>query len=99
MDNSIINVDLLKKILAFMKKTNSLKYLDPNIFETIDEHKEINEIPFTDYYLDYIKNLPRLDLENVVKISREVYQQYGREKDFGQRNVRRIITFNRRKPL
>lgn len=84
MDNSIINVDLLKKILAFMKKTNSLKYLDPNIFETIDEHKEINEIPFTDYYLDYIKNLPRLDLETVVKISREVYQQYGREKDFDQ---------------
>lgn len=67
-----------------MKKTNSLKYLDPNIFETIDEHKEINEIPFTDYYLDYIKNLPRLDLETVVKISREVYQQYGREKDFDQ---------------
>lgn len=46
MDNNIINVDLLKKILAFMKKTNSLKYLDPNIFETIDSHKEISDMPF-----------------------------------------------------
>lgn len=84
MDNSIINVDLLKKILAFMKKTNSLKHLDPNIFETIDSHKEINDMPFTDYYLEYIKNLPSLDFENVVKISREVYQQYGKENDFNR---------------
>lgn len=84
MDNNIINVDLLKKILAFMKKTNSLKYLDPNIFETIDSHKEISDMPFNDYYLEYIKSLPKLDFESVVKISREVYQQYGREKDFDQ---------------
>lgn len=39
-------------------------------------------MPFTDYYLEYIKSLPRLDFENVVKISREVYQQYGKENDF-----------------
>ena len=87
MDNSIINVDLLKKILAFMKKTNSLKHLDPNIFETIDSHKEINDMPFTDYYLEYIKNLPSLDSENVVKISREVYQQYGKENDFNRIHI------------
>lgn len=82
MDNSIINVDLLKKILTFMKKNNSLKHLDPSIFERIDGNKEFNDIPFTDYYLDYIKSLPRLDFETVVKISREVYQQYGKENDF-----------------
>ena len=35
MDKSIININLLKKIASFLKKTNSLKYLDPNIFETI----------------------------------------------------------------
>lgn len=79
MDNSIINVDLLKKILSFLKKNNSLRYLDPNIFERIDRNKEFNDIPFTDYYLEYIKNLPRLDFETTVKISREVYQQYGKE--------------------
>ena len=39
MDNSIINVDLLKKILSFLKKNNSLKHLDPNIFENIDRYK------------------------------------------------------------
>jgi len=82
MDNSIINVDLLKKILSFLKKNNSLRYLDPNIFERIDRNKEFNDIPFTDYYLEYIKNLPRLDFETTVKISREVYQQYGKENDF-----------------
>lgn len=79
MDNSIINVDLLKKILSFLKKNNSLRYLDPNIFERIDRNKEFNDIPFTDYYLEYIKNLPRLDFETTVKISREVYQQYGKD--------------------
>lgn len=63
MDNSIINVDLLKKILSFLKKNNSLKHLDPSIFERIDGNKEFSDIPFTDYYLDYIKNLPRLDFE------------------------------------
>lgn len=82
MDNSIINVDLLKKILSFLKRNNSLRYLDPNIFERIDRNKEFNDIPFTDYYLEYIKNLPKLDFETAVKISREVYQQYGKENDF-----------------
>lgn len=82
MDNSIINVELLKKIISFLKQTNSLKYLDPSIFEIIDGNKEINDMPFTDYYLEYIKNLPKLDYESVVKISREVYQIYGKEKEF-----------------
>ncbi len=82
MNNTIINTDLLKKILSFLKKNNSLKHLDPNIFENIDGNKEISDIPFTDYYLEYIKKLPRLDFETVVKISREVYQQYGKENDF-----------------
>lgn len=82
MDNIIINIDLLKKINSFLKKNNSLKYLDPNIFEIIDKYKEINNISFNDYFLEYIKNLPRLDFENVVKISREVYQLYGKEKEF-----------------
>lgn len=82
MDKSIININLLKKIASFLKKTNSLKYLVPNIFETIDGNKEINDISFNDYYLEYISNLPKLDYESVVKISREVYQQYGKEKEF-----------------
>ena len=82
MDNSIINVDLLKQILSFIKNNNSLKYLDPNIFGTIDSHKEISNMPFNDYYLEYIKSLPKLDFESIVKISREVYQQYGKENDF-----------------
>lgn len=82
MDNSIINIGLIKKINSFLKRTNSLRYLDPNIFENIDESKEVNDMPFTDYYLEYINSLPRLDFENVVKISREIYQLYGKEKDF-----------------
>lgn len=82
MNNTIINTDLLKKILSFLKQNNSLKHLDPNIFENIDSNKEISDIPFTDYYLEYIKSLPKLDFETAVKISREVYQQYGKENDF-----------------
>ena len=82
MNKIMINKDLIKQISSFLKKANSLKYLDPNIFETIDEYKEINDIPFNDYYLEYIKDLPRLDFENVVKISRRVYQLYGKEKEF-----------------
>lgn len=82
MNNTIINTDLLKKVILFLKKSNSLNYLDPNIFKNIDEHKEIIDMPFTDYYLEYIKNLPRLDFETVVRISREVYQQYGKEQEF-----------------
>lgn len=90
MDKSIININLLKKIASFLKKTNSLKYLVPNIFETIDGNKEINDISFNDYYLEYISNLPKLDYESVVKISREVYQQYGKEQEF-DRILERLI--------
>ena len=82
MDNSIINVELLKKIISFIKKTKSLKYLDPSIFDRIDGNKDFNDMPFTDYYLEYIQNLPKLDYESVIKISREVYQLYGKEKEF-----------------
>ena len=82
MNKSIINVNLLKKINSFLKNTNSLKYLDPNIFENIDKYKEIIDISFNDYFLEYIKKLPKLDFENAVKISREVYQSYGKENEF-----------------
>ncbi len=82
MNNIIINTDLLKKILSFLKRNNSLKHLDPNIFENIDSNKEISDMSFTDYYLEYIKSLPKLDFETAVKISREVYQKYGKENDF-----------------
>lgn len=37
---------------------------------------------FTDYYLEYIKSLPKVDFEHAAKISREVYQQYGKENEF-----------------
>ena len=39
---------------------------------------------FTDYYLDYINSLPKLEFANVVKISREVYQLYGKEREFDE---------------
>ena len=74
--------ELLKKIITFLKDTNSLKYLDPNIFEMIDNHKETIDLDYEDYFLKYVSNLPKLDFENVVKISREVYQIYGKEKEF-----------------
>ena len=49
MSNRIINRDLLTKVISFLKKSNSLKYLDPNIFETIDKYKEeIQE--YNNYY-------------------------------------------------
>lgn len=82
MSNVIINTNLIKKINSFLKNANSLKYLDPNIFETIDKYKEINNITYNEYFLEYIANLPKLDFENVVKISREVYQLYGKEQEF-----------------
>lgn len=82
MDNCLINIELIKKFHYFLKETNSLKNLDPNIFECIDKNKEISNLPFSDYYLEYISNLPKLDFESVIKISREVYQLYGKEKDF-----------------
>ncbi len=84
MSNSIINISLLKQIRSFLKECDSLKYLNPNIFENIDKSKENNNMSFTDYYLDYINSLPKLEFTNVVKISREVYQLYGKEKEFDE---------------
>lgn len=80
----MVNIDLIKKIRDFLKISKSLKYLDPYIFENIDKYKEFNGIDFEDYYLEYINNLPKIDFENVVKISREVYQLCGKEKDFDE---------------
>lgn len=82
MDNSIINVGLLKQIHSFLKDCDSLRYLDPNIFDNIDKSKGNNNVSFVEYYLEYINSLPKLDFESVVKISREVYQLYGKEKEF-----------------
>lgn len=82
MNNIVINKHLIKKIISFLKNADSIKHLDPNIFENIDRYKEIYDIDFNDYYLEYIKNLPKLDFESAVKISREVYQAHGKEKEF-----------------
>lgn len=82
MDGSLINFNLIKKINSFFKNTSSLKFLDPYIFDNIDKYKETSNSSFNDYYLEYIKSLPRLDFESVVKISREVYKLYDREKEF-----------------
>jgi len=94
MNNIIINRNLIKKISSFLKKANSLKYLNPNIFETIDGYKEIDYMSFNDYYLEYIANLPRLDFENAAKISREVYQLYGKEKEFDRILEKLINNYN-----
>ena len=77
-----MNEQVLEKINSFLEKSASLNFLDTNIFDMINEHKEINEIPFGDYYLEYVSSLPKLDFENVVKISREVFQLYGKENEF-----------------
>lgn len=77
-----MNEQLLEKINIFLKNLSSLNYLDPNIFDMINEHKRINEIPFDDYYLEYISSLPKLDFESAAKISREVFQMYGKENEF-----------------
>ncbi len=82
MDNSIINVSLLKQIHSFLKDCDSLRYLDANVFENIDKSKENNNVSFVGYYLEYINSLPKLDFESVVKISKDVYQLYGKEKEF-----------------
>ena len=82
MDKGLVNIDLIKKIHYFLKNNACLKFLDPNIFDSIDRNKEISNISFDNYYLEYINNLSKLNFENVVKISREVYQTYGKEKDF-----------------
>lgn len=77
-----MNKIILEKINLFLENSVSLKYLDPNIFDMINEYKVINEISFGDYYLEYISSLPKLDFENAVKISREVYQLFGKENEF-----------------
>lgn len=77
-----MNEQLLEKINIFLKNSSSLNYLDPNIFDMINEYKRINEIPFDDYYLEYISSLPKLDFESAAKISREVFQMYGKENEF-----------------
>ena len=82
MTNIIINSDLTKKIFSFLETSNSLKFLDPSIFETIDKYKENNDIDFNNYYLEYISGLPKLDFKTVVKISREIYKNYDKEQDF-----------------
>lgn len=84
MNNTIINKDLIIKISSFLKKAKSLVYLDTNIFENIDGYKEFTDVSFNDYYLEYINSLPKLDFETAVKISREVYQLYGKENEFDE---------------
>ena len=82
MSRIIMNTNIIKKIYAFLKKSNSLKNLDPTIFETLDDYKKDNNFNFNDYYIEYISKLPKLDFENTIKISREIYQLYGKEKEF-----------------
>ena len=82
MSNAVINRNLLMKVISFLKKSNSLKYLDSNIFATIDGYRENSDIDFNDYFLEYISNLPKLDFETAVRIAREVYQMYGKENEF-----------------
>lgn len=86
-----MNEQLLEKINIFLENSSSLNFLDPNIFDMINEHKEFNEISFDDYYLEYISSLPKLDFESAVKISREVYQMYGKENEFDS-VLKRLMT-------
>ena len=82
MAKNIINSNLIKKIYTFLKNGNSLKFVDPTLFETIDKYKETIDIDFNNYFLELISDLPKLDFENTVKISREVYKLYGKEQEF-----------------
>ena len=84
MNRIMANIDLIKKIKDFLKTSKSLNYLDPYIFEMVDKYKEFNGVDINDYYFEYINNLPKLGFENVVKISREVYQLYGKENEFDE---------------
>lgn len=93
MNNTIINKDLIIKINSFLKKAESLRYLDANIFESIDSYKKLETSDFNEYYLDYISSLPKLDFETAVKISREVYQLYGKENEFDD-IINRLINNN-----
>ena len=82
MNRILFNKNLINKIRSFLKQSRDLKYIDPNIFGTIDDTKENSGINFNDYFLDYVKDLPELDFDSVVKISREVFQKFGRENEF-----------------
>lgn|SRR5574344_893 len=84
MNNTTINKNLIIKIISFFRKAKSLYYLDTNIFKNIDAYKEANDVNFNDYYLEYISSLPKLDFETAIKISREVYQSYGKENEFDE---------------
>lgn len=79
-----ININLVKKICYFLITDRSVKFLDPNIFETIDKSIESEDINYFDYFLQSIEALPKLDYNNVVKISREVFQLFGKEKEFDE---------------
>lgn len=76
--------NIKEKIKLFLPKCGSLRKLDPNIFDNIDKYKEIDDLSYCDYYLEYIKSLPKLDKETAIRIAREVYQLFGREIDFDE---------------
>ena len=79
-----IKTDVIRKIFTFLKNSNSLKKIDPYIFENIDNCREPGNSNFMEYYLEHIQTLPKLDFDTVIKISREVYQLYGKEKEFDE---------------
>lgn len=86
MDEYEIAIDrkVSKKIYDFTSENKSFKYLNTSLFENIDKYKEQIDIDFTDYYIDCIKNLPKLSFDNVVNISKEVYKLYDKEKEFDE---------------
>ena len=86
MDEYEIAIDrkVSKKIYDFTSENKSFKYLNTSLFENIDKYKEQINIDFTDYYIDRIKNLPKLSINNAVNISREVYKLYDKEKEFDE---------------
>jgi hypothetical protein len=86
MDEYEIAIDrkVSKKIYDFTSENKSFKYLNTSLFENIDKYKEQINIDFTDYYIDRIKNLPKLSFDNVVNISKEVYKLYDKEKEFDE---------------
>lgn len=86
MDEYEIAIDrkVSKKIYDFTSENKSFKYLNTSLFENIDKYKEQIDIDFTDYYIDCIKNLPKLSINNAVNISKEVYKLYDKEKEFDE---------------
>ncbi len=77
--------NMLKKIIKFLKVyNNTVKYIDGDIFANIDKYKEESGLDFYETFLEYIKSLPLISYDNAVKIAREVYQIYGKEKDFDE---------------